>query len=185
MLAIIARKPVAGLELLQFCQGVLLHFPLPVRCSFYRLIVNHHDLPVPGRVHVEFHVSDADFYGTTKCRHGILRRFATRTAVSKESRFWPGEEVGHTPVPVLAMPSSVAEAAGSGPAATSFFRLGSTVRFSPSRVLAPRSSKSPFSANTPSSIVKNLSKRMMAKPTLRVTCCPLAITNSTPFFSFL
>src|SRR5262249_31455527 len=30
---IISRKPVAGIELLEFCQSVLLHFPLPVRRS--------------------------------------------------------------------------------------------------------------------------------------------------------
>src|SRR5262245_541730 len=43
-------------------------------------------------------------------------------------------------------------AAGSGPDATSFFRLGSTVRFKPSSVLAPSSSRSPFSAMTTSSL---------------------------------
>ena len=38
-------------------------------------------------------------------------------------------------------------AAISGPAATSFLRLGSTVRFNPSRDRAPRSGRSSFSAN--------------------------------------
>jgi len=76
-------------------------------------------------------------------------------------------------------------AAGSGPAATSFFLRGSTTRFNPSSVRAPRRSKSPFSAKTTSSTVKNLSKRMIAKSTLRVTCCPLAIVNNRSFFSRL
>jgi len=74
-------------------------------------------------------------------------------------------------------------AAGSGPAATNFLSRGSTLRFKPSRLLAPNSSKSPFSANTISSIVKNLSTRMIAKPTQQAARWPLANTNVTSFFS--
>src|SRR6185295_4287727 len=74
-------------------------------------------------------------------------------------------------------------AASTGPEATSFFLLGSTARVNPSRVRAPRSSMSPFSANTTSSTVKCLSSLIIAKPMLRVTRCPFAITTSTSFFS--
>jgi hypothetical protein len=74
-------------------------------------------------------------------------------------------------------------ATGNGPAATSFFLRESTARFNPSRLLAPRSNKSPFSAKTTSSTVNELFTLTMAKPTLRVICWPFAMTNDRSFFS--
>ena len=68
-------------------------------------------------------------------------------------------------------------AAGTGPAATSFFLWGSTVRFKPSKVREPNKRRSPFSANTTSSTVKWFSTRTIAKPTLRVIIWPLAIKH--------
>ena len=70
-----------------------------------------------------------------------------------------------------------------GPEATSFFLEESTVKFRPSRVRAPRRIRSPGSAKTTSSIVKEFSTRRIANPTLRVMSCPLAMINRISFFS--
>jgi len=58
-----------------------------------------------------------------------------------------------------------------------------TTRFNPSSVRAPKRRRSPFSANTTSSVVKYSPILMMANPTLLVICWPLAITKGRSFFS--
>jgi hypothetical protein len=68
-------------------------------------------------------------------------------------------------------------AAGSGPEATSFFLLESTVRLRPSNVRAPRRMRSPGSAKTTSSVVNVPATLRIAKPTLRVMTSPFAMMN--------
>ncbi len=72
-------------------------------------------------------------------------------------------------------------AAGRGPAATSFFFRESTIKESPSYVLATRSVMSPGSLKTTSSMVKFLSTRRMVDPTLRVIRCLLAMVKTKSF----
>lgn len=77
------------------------------------------------------------------------------------------------------------DAAGRGPAATSFFCAEFTMRFRPSKVLAPRRTMSPGSAKTTSSMVNSFPTRTIANPTLLVTIFPLAIAKRRSFFSRL
>jgi len=67
------------------------------------------------------------------------------------------------------VPNYTPAAAGIGPRSTNFFSTGSTTRFKPSMVLAPRRGRSPSTAKTTSSIVDRSPTRTIAKPMWRET----------------